>query len=281
MTFGDSQVRTIAKNRGAKKGAARGWKRIVSFDDRDLVVGHVYAAVTVLARDSDAAATLALRRVRAVIDILNLFADLVPYCHGWLYLRGETSPAHRVVIVQESDGGLAAKHERLDPISTFSWKALRNTKRLAVTLKALDRLARAKISADSFADALLSAAQWAGRATVERRRETSFLLYAIALEAMVLPDVDTQGQSFRLRLRVSLLLGRTRDERARLVAEVAALYRKRSRIAHAGSYDVTDAELARLRTIVKRVLFRLVSLRRMHGISRKEFSSALEARLIR
>ena len=144
----------------------------------------------------------------------------------------------------------------------------------------LDRLARSAPPPDSYSGALLAAAQWAGQATVERRRESSFLLHAIAFETLLLPERDVQGSGYRLSLRGALLLGKTPDRRAALLEDIADLYAKRSRIVHAGSYDVTDADLVRLRGIMKGLLLRLASLARFHRMTRKEFSAALEARFV-
>ena len=77
-----------------------------------------------------------------------------------------------------------------------------------------------------------------------------------------------------------MLLGKRPERRAALFEDIAELYAKRSRIVHAGSYDVTDADLGRLRSITKGLLLRLASLRRFHRMTRKEFSAALEARFV-
>jgi hypothetical protein len=90
------------------------WKHVVAFEKADLVVGHLYAVLTVSARDSDAAERLATLRVRVAIDLLNFFTDIIPYCNGWLYLRAETSLSYQVVMVQDAHGTIAAKRERLD-----------------------------------------------------------------------------------------------------------------------------------------------------------------------
>lgn len=116
VRFGPSQVRAMARKRPLQSSRGARWKHVVGFEKSDLVVGHVYAALTVSARDSDAAERLARQRVRGVIDVLNFFTDLVPYCHGWLYLRGETSRSHQVVMVQDGHGVISAKRETLAPL---------------------------------------------------------------------------------------------------------------------------------------------------------------------
>ena len=62
-------------------------------------------------------------------------------------------------------------------------------------------------------DQVISSLQWADRATVERRREQAFLLYAIALESLVLADEDKQELKYRLRVPVAHLLGEDEQKR--------------------------------------------------------------------
>ena len=107
---------------------------------------------------------------------------------------------------------------------------------------------------------------WAGRASVEPTREQSFLLFAIALEAIVLPK---QGQelSYRLALRVARLLGRSSKSRHEILETTKKLYDVRSKIVHSGSYEVTDENLARLRSVVLTVLIRLLRRRKLWRMS--------------
>ncbi len=278
LSFGPSQVRAIARARSVQ--GSKTWRHAVQFDEKDLVIGHTYAAVVVPARDANAARRLATLRVRAVIDTLNFFTDLVPYCHAWLYLRGETANTHQVVLAQADDGALGTSHEAISPLGLVSWKALRAERRLAPALRLLDRFNRTPPAAEDFASAIFAGAQWAGRATVARRREESFLLYAIALESMVLPTHDSQGSGFRLRLRVAHLLGRTKEGRDKLLKDVNALYAKRSQIAHAGSYDVTEEDLSRIRSITKGMLLRLATLKKLHNVTRQSFSQQMDLALV-
>ena len=62
---------------------------------------------------------------------------------------------------------------------------------------------------------LLTAVRWAGRATVARTREEAFLLFAIALECLVLPK---EGDELRYRLsqRVARLCGENVEQRLEL-----------------------------------------------------------------
>ena len=282
VKFGRHQVRQPKLGRLKQQNRTDAWRWSRKRIRESNTWGSVCAAVDVSARDAPSAETIALRRTRQILDVLNLFTDLVPYNFGWLYLRGETAPALQVVPIQRRGGDfVSASFTRLEPLATMSWKSLWAAKHIARPLRNLDKIAKADNVPGSCAALLLSAAQWAGRATIDRRREQSFLLYAIALETMMLPTKETQGLGHRLRLRVAHLLGKNVAARERIAKEVGDLYEIRSKIVHAGSYEVTDLNLGSLRSLVKTVLFRLVLTAKIHSMSRQELSGWLDRKLLR
>ena len=94
--------------------------------------------------------------------------------------------------------------------------------------------------------------QWAGKATVERRKEESFLLYAISLESLVLAENENVEMTYRLRQRVVHLIGKEDNEsRVLLSKKISDLYTIRSKIVHTGYYQVTDADLSLIRLYSK------------------------------
>jgi hypothetical protein len=137
---------------------------------------------------------LALRRARQTIAVVNLFTDLLPYNYGWVYLRGEATRSQQIAPIQNAKGDFTASHTTLEPFAEMSWKALSEAKGIAGPFRTLNRLAGSGTKSDNGAGVLLSAAQWIGEATVERRREQSFLLYAIALETMMLPTQEGRAR---------------------------------------------------------------------------------------
>jgi hypothetical protein len=98
------------------------------------------------------------------------------------------------------------------------------------------------------ASALLAGAQWAGRATVDRLRENSFLFLRHRSKRCCFPNARRRVQA-SAQAQSCVAAGQNTKARAAFLEELADLYGKRSRIVHAGSYDVTDADLARLRSI--------------------------------
>lgn len=281
VKFGRHQLRRLTEQRQGSQSRSKSWHlSLKKLRDAD-AWGAVCATVEVEARDTASAEALALRQTRQIVDVLNVFTDLVPYNYGWIYLRGEATRSRQMVPIQSARGGLTASYRTLEPLSLVSWKAVRAAETIARPFQILNQLAGSTEKLDNGAGLLLSAAEWAGRATVDRRREQSFLLYAIALETMMLPTHEGQELGYRLRLRVAHVLGKTWAARERIAKEVGRLYTIRSRIVHTGSYEVTDSDLGSLRAIVKGALFRLLHLRETHSLNRKELGAWLDRKILR
>jgi hypothetical protein len=276
--FGPRQLRELTQRNPAK--GRLGWPQILKHVRESKAWGRVCSVVEVEARDSESAEALALRRTRQILDVVNLFTDLVPYNYAWLYLPGEAASSLTSVPTLTRAGAFSVPLTRIEPVGNVSWKAVREAKHIAKAFRGLDRLARAAEGRDTCGAVLLNAGQWIGRATVERRREEAFLLYTIALETMLLP-MQAQELGYRLRLRAAHVLGKTIAARERIAADVSTLYTVRSKIAHAGSYQVTDEELGRLRSYVKGTLFRLVTTPKIHAMTRQQLDAWLEGKLLR
>jgi len=112
----------------------------------------------------------------------------------------------------------------------------------------------------SFAGRLISAFETAGAAGVETRPQLSLLLFAIALESVVLGR-DTQTEiTYQLSARVAHLLSADLAPRKTIAKRVVDLYRLRSKIVHAGSTDVSEAEVESIREVCLNTLIALATL---------------------
>ncbi|MGE3275201.1 MAG: hypothetical protein AB7O67_08810 [Vicinamibacterales bacterium] len=277
--FGHRQLRALRASR--EMSSAKGLAAIT----RDLHQSELWnrgcAIVPVHARDFAAAEALALHRTRQVLDLVNGFSDLIPYNYGWLYLPGDTVASKRMLpIRRDADATFTAHYSAIDPLTPFSWQKLRGERRLFRLFSTLSTLTRIA-TRGSCGALLVTAAQWIGRATVDRRREEAFLLFTIALETLFLPGEKSGEMAFRLKLRVAHLLGRTVAARAQVAEEMNRLYNIRSAIVHAGSYEVTDEDLGLVRAISKRALLKLLRLKSIHRLSHKDFSIWLDRRILR
>jgi hypothetical protein len=111
-----------------------------------------------------------------------------------------------------------------------------------------------KENPSSLEERILSAFQWAGRATVDVRNEEAFLLYMISLESLLLGGTNESELTFRLSLKAAHLIGRTCDVRKTVVARLGALYKIRSQIVHSGRFSVTESEVLEARHYAKQAL---------------------------
>jgi hypothetical protein len=254
VTFGKSHRRHLSGGPGTARKANR--QALAKQAEKGTLWKSPCAIVTVTARDSDSALARARLATQAAIEALNFFADLVPYNYSWLRLLGDVAPGLESAAII-SDESLSLPNHSVGPLGPFRLDELRRGKWLTKTFRLLSALSRNQ-RPNTVGEILLASFRWAGRATVELRREQSFLLFAIALESAVLPLKTNQELNFRLAVRTARLLGKTAAEREGMQKSVRDLYGLRSEIVHSGSYEVTDEDLGQLRTLTKRVLIHLL-----------------------
>lgn len=227
--------------------------------EKDLF-GRVAAAVEVDAIDGGAAESLAIRHLRLVVDVVNFYSDLLPYNHAHISLPAGADTARvvipKLVVKGTQQTNVSINHAWWGRIGELSLPKLRE-------LDARRKLGFARLGKlltgqhNDLEKKLIAAFQWAGRATAELRKEQAFVLYAIALESMVLADQNPSELTYRLRVRTAHLLADKTEARRDLFSKVGHLYNIRSKIVHSGLYQVTDADLGLLRNITKAALIRI------------------------
>jgi hypothetical protein len=89
----------------------------------------------------------------------------------------------------------------------------------------------------------------AGTACVESKPQLAFLLFAIALESVVLGKQIKAEITYQLSARVAHLLASTIDARRSMVAQVNDLYKLRSAIVHSGENEVSETDMYTIRGI--------------------------------
>ena len=215
-----------------------------------------FGVVKVHARDGKAAIALASRIVRSTVDCLNFFVDMIPYNHGWVFLRGDREQRTTAAIAIEPDGTCYSSVSRTEPLGHFSMIKLRKTQSTHGLVKSVSLLLRTKRSETE--ELLLTVVQIAGRATIARRPEESFLLFAVALESLILPR-NGQELTRRLSQRIARLLIKDVTKRVEHSKEVRRLYGIRSRIVHSGSYEIDASDLNSIRMYTKGVIALMLS----------------------
>lgn len=224
------------------------------------IFGRVTGAVEVGAVDGSAAELLAIKDLRLAVDIVNFYSDLLPYNHACISLPADADTARvvipKLVLEGTQQTSVSIDHAWWGRIGELSLTKLWELDaRRSVGFARVTKLLTGQ--RNDLEEKLIASFQWAGRATAETRGEEAFLLYAIALESLILADMNAIELKYRLRLRVAYLLANKLESRRDFFEKVSHLYDIRSKIVHSGEYQVTDADLGLLRNITKAVLIRI------------------------
>lgn len=237
--------------------------------------GRTFASVSVDAVDQTAALTRARRKLRTTLDTINFYADLL-YPAGlraFVYAMGERDAVRMSSLIFQQDQRFTMPGTREGPWKPFVLRDLRSLRaRTLGATKAFRWLGRA--NRNGFQERVLTALQWAGRATADDRREEAFLLYLISLESLLLGEKADRELSYRLKIRCAHLLGRRPAHRAAIAQRLGTLYGIRSKIVHAGQTEVSDEDLSAARSLAKNAL---IALLRSRVRPRPTTSQALEA----
>jgi hypothetical protein len=224
------------------------------------ISGKPVGVTTVMATEHEAAKALAFKELRLTLDVMNFFSDLIPYSNGYFFLPGDRSRAVVTTLATSNDvqQSYSIGRQVIGPLALLSAKWLSNIDQTSqVGLTAASSLLVERKG--KLQERLLSAIQWAGRATVDSRKEEAFLLYAIALESLILAENEKDELVYRLRTRVAHLIGEGVQSRRQLSKQVKDLYDVRSQIVHSGRYQVTDADFGRMRLMTKSCIIRVLA----------------------
>jgi hypothetical protein len=221
------------------------------------ILGKPIGIVTVMATENGAAKTLALKELRLTLDALNFYSDLPPLSHGFAFLPGDREQSIVTMLIM-SDGNKRVGQEVVGPLIPMPLKRLDEIeKEHGIGILAVSCMLKEKKG--GLQEKLLSAIQWAGRATADSRKEEAFLLYAIALESLILAENEKDELLFRLRTRIAHLLGKDIESKKKIYERVRDLYRIRSQIVHSGKYQVTDSDLGQMRFLTKNCILRVLT----------------------
>jgi hypothetical protein len=224
------------------------------------IFGKAAGLIEVKAFDNIAAKTLAAKELALTVDVINFFSDIIPYQKGHIYLPGnnERLKINVPIISNGEKPSFTFGYEVAGPLMPFSFPQLleNNQKRSWGFSEIANLLAKKR---NGLEDRIISAVQWAGKATVEIKKEEAFLLYAISLESLILLDNEKEELGYRLRTRVAHLLGGDVESRTKISNKVRDLYTVRSQIVHSGSYQVTDADISLIRSYSKNCILHIVN----------------------
>jgi hypothetical protein len=298
-----STIIATLKNEEASRAKFRNH---ISDDINNSFRNNVIAELEILAGDDDNAEEKAVRECRRTIDAVNFFSDiLVPRGRkACLSLLGEGNQTvhlarerERVKLMvmlrekgEEDKGSIRYKGRK---IAAFQCPTYARGPLVGLTLPRPDSapaidsgFARVlellgKGVRTSLDERVLAAFQWAGRATVDIRREEAFLLYMIALESLVLGSRSKSEVTFQLRIKTGHLIKSGSEGRKSLLRRLGVLYDIRSKIVHSGSFQVTDSELREARYYSKQAVLTVADNEPFKSMqSEQEFDEWLEDRLL-
>lgn len=223
--------------------------------------GKPFSKVISGAYDPKAAQRNALREIRACIDILNFYSDLIPDTKGFIYMPGEAD-CYQIIIPSidtREKPKWTISYETAGPIIPVSIELLlKSEANEGLGFSRLRDLVSKPRS--EYEDRLLTAVRWAGKATVltyQDRMEDAFLHYMIALETIIVPEKESEI-NYQLSIRMAHLMASTATYRKDVAREVRVLYGVRSAIAHSGSFEIKNTDLATIRRLTKNCLVHLL-----------------------
>jgi hypothetical protein len=221
----------------------------------------VVGIIKMKAIDPVAARSAALQQMRLTVDILNFFSDVL-YRQGMtrIILPGEQEHAALVTwaVSEEEPIKFSYGYQNIGAFGLFSINKLVYSDPSETGIDIIQRIL-VDSQHSEFESRLLAAIQWAGRATVEPRIEEAFLLYAIALESLVMPREVDADISYRLRIFVPHLLGLDLPTRVHIKSEITQLYKMRSEIVHRGRYTISSSDLSQIRWYTKNSVLRMLT----------------------
>jgi len=234
------------------------------------LLGKTCAHVRISATDANAANALALKRLRQTLDVTNFFASILGIPGARVYLPWEASP-HQAQSLTFADN-----RERLNwgsslqgPSFPFSFSQIQGRRADEIGFSRASAILRS-INPNPIENRLLSALQWAGRASVEERKEEAFLLFTVALESLLLDNREKQQLRYRFAIRGAHLLGNGLKSRRDLSSALRKLYDLRSAMVHSGSTDITDSDQDTVRHLAKRTIYRVLATKPFSNMTTEE-----------
>jgi hypothetical protein len=201
-----------------------------------------------------------MQEVKITISVINFYSDLIPFSHGWAFFPGEYDATTSTFFASDASrhGAYNIGSKFVGPLGTISIAKLLSydTKENLGFGKVCNMLSS---RSSKIQERIIAGLHWAGRATIEKRLDISFLSYMIALESVILFEGQADEISSRLRNRIACILESDAERRSQIVNDMKQLYTIRSKIVHNGNPDVTYADVLRLRLLSKRVLLRLLT----------------------
>lgn len=241
------------------------------------------ASVRVWALDARAAKRLGLNEIGRAIDCVNYFGRFFdPLGRPRRAFVSPSGPRTRNTWAAHPSAGGELVWSDLAPsdelrVAGFDVNSERGVECGAARASAL--LVSTKRT--DFEDRIVTAITWAGRATVEHRRDAAFISFAIALESLLTKPSSKVGVSDRFRLRTAHLVGRSPAARRTILEMMSRLYELRSALVHSGDAgELTKSDLSTISHIVDRAITTVLTDARFAGMRAADFDRWCEDGLL-
>lgn len=206
-------------------------------DDLKILSEKAIATISVNAVDEEAAIQEAKHKLQITVDAINMFCPR-DGLGGWAFLPGDTMPQGELVLAFCKDIKLTPSFRSVGPLRKIPLNQIAKRPGFA----RLSDMLHKEYPTD-LEDKILASVRWAGRAQIEARREEAFLLYAIALESLVLGKENKMELSYRLAVRCAQISGGSLEAKRMVVDQVRSLYDLRSKIVHSGNLLIGEEDV--------------------------------------
>jgi len=228
------------------------------------------ATVTVTAAEKQAAKHLAYQDLLEVVDILNYFSiALYPTdLRVSIRLPAESRGGRQELMSFETDEKFSMDFTNEGPIQDFDLSEIDDDKSTRIGLSRIKEL-MSKPAKSELDRSIIAAARIAGKAQFAVRREDAFLLFAIALESLIVGGNEKTDLTYKLSARCAHLLGDNLQTRIRIRDMVKKLYGIRSGIVHRGQASFPDSDLKILRSFALRTVRAILTNDELQRIEKK------------
>ena len=223
-----------------------------------------YACIEIETFDPTIARIMAIEKIRAHMEILNFYSDLIPFSsRQFIYLPGNAEQVTTISLIKE----IKPTPSILSLISMDP--AGPNYLPIPAIIEADDKhnygfkkvLSLLGEKRTEYEERLLLALRWAGKATMstfQGLKGDALLQYITALETLF--SFAHSEVTYRLSLSIAKLLQFVHEKPEEIFDDFKQLYGSRSKIVHGGLVDqVNEFDLLKMRSITKKCILILLT----------------------
>jgi hypothetical protein len=221
---------------------------------RDTYLGNIGAKLLSKAVDREAALDQAIREVRRTLDTINFFANSShPPFQGVHFVWEGNGCAE--LFVGFTNQKISYVHGRTKgPRIAINLEKIRESIQFSRVSDILTNDQRNEVQ-----ERVLSALEWAGRASMQDRSDQALLFYAISLENLLLGTKTNTELTHRLSVYGAYLLGINFKDRKKIYDRLKSLYKLRSNIVHNGFAAVSEIDLATIHHYAKSAIWKVLT----------------------